>query len=88
MNYNNVLKAIEMITSPEGLGMSKTDHGFYFWCSKMIKNWQMTTSNSNWQFLCTPQLMKSVPESCPLVPISFGGFARILRILVSKSKIS
>jgi 23S rRNA (adenine2503-C2)-methyltransferase len=33
MNYNNVLKAIEMITSPEGLGMSKTDHGFYFWCS-------------------------------------------------------
>jgi 23S rRNA (adenine2503-C2)-methyltransferase len=22
MNYNNVLKAIEMITSPEGLGMS------------------------------------------------------------------
>jgi adenine C2-methylase RlmN of 23S rRNA A2503 and tRNA A37 len=62
MNYNNVLKAIEMITSPEGLGMSKTDHGFYFWCSKMIKNWQMTTSNSNWQFLCTPQLMKSVPN--------------------------
>jgi 23S rRNA (adenine2503-C2)-methyltransferase len=22
MNYNNLLKAIEMITSPEGLGMS------------------------------------------------------------------
>jgi 23S rRNA (adenine2503-C2)-methyltransferase len=68
MNYNNVLKAIEMITSPEGLGMSpKRIMVSTSGVPKMIKNWQMTTSNSNWQFLCTPQLMKS--ESCPLVPI-------------------
>jgi 23S rRNA (adenine2503-C2)-methyltransferase len=28
MNYNNVLKAIEMITSPEGLGMSPNGSWF------------------------------------------------------------
>jgi 23S rRNA (adenine2503-C2)-methyltransferase len=28
MNYNNVLKAIEMITSPEGLGMSQNGSWF------------------------------------------------------------
>ena len=31
MNYNNVLKAIDKITSPEGFGhVTKTDYGFNF----------------------------------------------------------
>ncbi len=35
LNYKNVLKAIEKITSPEGLGMSpKADYSIYRWCGK------------------------------------------------------
>ena len=48
MNYNNVMKAIEMITSPEGLGMSPkriivSTSGI----PKMIKKWPTMRSDSN-----------------------------------------
>ena len=38
MNYNNVLKSIDKITSEEGLGMSpKTNYCFDFWNTKNDK---------------------------------------------------
>jgi 23S rRNA (adenine2503-C2)-methyltransferase len=34
MNYNNMMKAIDMITSPEGLGMSPKRIMVSTWCAK------------------------------------------------------
>ena len=59
MNYNNVMKAVEKITSPEGLGMSpKRITISTSGVPKMIKKLADDEAKIKLQFHCIPREMK------------------------------
>jgi 23S rRNA (adenine2503-C2)-methyltransferase len=71
MNYNNVIKAIDKITSPEGLGMSpKRITVSTSGVPKIIKKWQTTPLNSIWQCHYILLLMRCEPLLCLLMKTS------------------
>jgi 23S rRNA (adenine2503-C2)-methyltransferase len=66
LNYRNVLKSIERITSPDGLGMSPAVSPFLLpvWPSRS-SNWVMTMYGSSWHCHYMRPMIRSATRSCP-----------------------
>jgi 23S rRNA (adenine2503-C2)-methyltransferase len=72
MNYNNMMKAIEMITSSEGLrNVSKENYGFVR-SAKMIKKLADDDVKVKLAVSLHSAIDEIVPKSCPSVKFSFG----------------